>query len=135
MSKFHSSYIKSLLAVETSEDISPGEVSYRAESTPKQTFQLLRRGKIAIDKRYSLRGLQVSEAEKVLNEIMLNTQKASCYLLVHGKGIGSSKQKPKIKYLLQNKLCGHPQVIAYCEACAADGGAGAMYVMLSAYLR
>ena len=133
--RYHSSFIQSLLEVDTSVDVRPGEASYRAESTPKQTFQALKNGKIMIDKRYSFRGMQLSEAEQALDDIMMNTQKASCYLLVHGKGIGSSKQQPKIKYLLQNKLYGHLQVIAYCEACVSDGGSGAMYVMLSAYLR
>ena len=115
-------------------DVEPGDEAYKADSTPVQTMKSLQRGKIHIHKRYSFRGLSTSEADALLDKIMVNTPKASCYLLIHGKGIGSCKQKPKIKYLLQNKLYGHPQVIAYCEATIADGGAGAMYVMLSGYL-
>ena len=55
-------------------------------------------------------------------------------MFVHGRGKGSLGNKPKIKYFLQSYLNGHRQVRAYCQANEANGGEGAMFVLLSKYL-
>ncbi|MBI3525561.1 MAG: Smr/MutS family protein [Betaproteobacteria bacterium] len=46
--------------------------------------------------------------------------------MVHGKDLRSPGREPVLKKLLRNWLTNRPEVLAYCQACAADGGTGAV---------
>ena len=56
-----------------------------------------------------------------------------CVLLVHGRGLHSPDQLPVLKEALLGWLAGGRfgrLVLAFCSARPADGGAGALYVLL-----
>ena len=56
-----------------------------------------------------------------------------CVLLVHGRGTHSKDQLPVLKEALRGWLPSHRlgrQVLAFATARPADGGAGALYVLL-----
>jgi len=55
-----------------------------------------------------------------------------CLRIVHGKGLRSPGREPVLKELVRNWLANRPEVLAYCQARAADGGAGAVIVLLKA---
>jgi DNA-nicking Smr family endonuclease len=55
-----------------------------------------------------------------------------CVRIVHGKGLGSPGREPVLKKLVQGWLAQKKEVLAFCQARAAEGGAGAVVVLLSA---
>ncbi len=59
-------------------------------------------------------------------------QNLRCLRIVHGKGLGSPGREPILKNLVFGWLAQKREVLAYCQARAAEGGAGAVIVLLSA---
>jgi DNA-nicking Smr family endonuclease len=55
-----------------------------------------------------------------------------CARIVHGKGLGSPGREPILKKLVLGWLAQKREVLAYCQARAAEGGAGAVVVLLTA---
>jgi len=55
-----------------------------------------------------------------------------CVRVIHGKGLGSINKEPVLKNKVRNWLTQKDEVIAFCQAKAADGGAGALIVLLRA---
>ena len=53
-----------------------------------------------------------------------------CVRIIHGKGLGSLNKKPVLKNKVRNWLVQKEEVIAFCQARAADGGSGALMVLL-----
>jgi DNA-nicking Smr family endonuclease len=51
--------------------------------------------------------------------------------VVHGKGLGSPGKVPVLKNKVQRWLAQKNEVIAFVQARAADGGAGALVVLLA----
>lgn len=107
----------------------PTPSSYRAPSTPMQTFQQLKSGKMPILKTFHLRGMTQEEAMTVATTALASTHKQSLYLLIHGKGKQSDNNYPVLKSMLLDFLYKHPQVNAYCQALPKDGGQGALYLL------
>jgi DNA-nicking Smr family endonuclease len=50
--------------------------------------------------------------------------------IIHGKGLGSLGKKPVLKNKVRNWLVQKDEVLAFCQARAADGGSGALMVLL-----
>jgi DNA-nicking Smr family endonuclease len=95
----------------------------------------LRLGDYAVEGRLDLHGLTREAArgavERFLRESRLGGKR--CVLLVHGKGRHSESQLPVIKEALHGWLAAGKfgrQVLAFASARPADGGAGALYVLL-----
>jgi DNA-nicking Smr family endonuclease len=59
-------------------------------------------------------------------------QGARCVRIVHGKGLGSRNREPVLKAKLRAWLVPRDEVLAFCQAPAAEGGAGALLVLLKA---
>ena len=53
-----------------------------------------------------------------------------CVRVIHGKGLGSINKEPVLKNKVRNWLIQKEEVIAFSQATAADGGAGALIVLL-----
>ena len=53
-----------------------------------------------------------------------------CLRVVHGKGLGSPGREPVLKVRVQRWLGQHADVIAFTQARAPEGGAGALIVLL-----
>lgn len=104
--------------------------TYKAPSTPNQTLNQLKQGKIPIDQTLHLRGMTQDEAAKHLTQILTTPQKQTLYLLIHGKGL-RSENTPVLKSLVCSILYHHPNVLAYCQATPKDGGSGALYALIS----
>ena len=50
--------------------------------------------------------------------------------IVHGKGLGSRNREPVLKGLLRKRLQQRSEVLAFSQAPAAQGGSGAVLVLL-----
>jgi DNA-nicking Smr family endonuclease len=98
------------------------------------TLRKLRRGHWVIQAQLDLHGLRTDEAREALAEFLRNATKRGlrCVRVIHGKGLGSFNKEPILKNKVRNWLVQKDEVIAFCQAHAADGGAGALVVLLKA---
>jgi DNA-nicking Smr family endonuclease len=98
------------------------------------TLRKLRRGHWVIQAQLDLHGMRTDEAREALAEFLRNTVKRGlrCVRVIHGKGLGSINKEPVLKNKVRNWLVQKDEVIAFCQARAADGGAGALVVLLKA---
>jgi len=109
-------------------------LSYARNGIGPDVLRKLRRGHWAIQDQLDLHGLRTDEAREVLAEFLRDTIKRGyrCVRVVHGKGLGSINKKPVLKSKVRNWLVQKDEVIAFCQAKASDGGAGALVVLLKA---
>jgi len=54
--------------------------------------------------------------------------------IIHGKGLGSAGGEPVLRSMVHSWLVQKDEVIAFCVANKADGGYGALIVLLKAAL-
>jgi DNA-nicking Smr family endonuclease len=94
----------------------------------------LRRGHWVIQGQLDLHGMRRDEAREALGEFLRNAVKRGqrCVRIVHGKGLGSVNREPVLKNKVRSWLVQKDEVIAFCQARAMDGGAGALVVLLKA---
>lgn len=94
----------------------------------------LRRGHWVIQGQLDLHGMRRDEAREALAEFLRNAVKRGtrCVRIIHGKGLGSVNKEPVLKNKVRNWLVQKEEVIAFCQARAADGGSGALVVLLKA---
>lgn len=109
-------------------------LSYRRNGIGQDIVRKLRRGHWVLQGELDLHGLRSDEAREALGEFLRNAVKRGmrCVRIIHGKGLGSINQKPVLKNKVRNWLVQKEEVLAFCQAKAADGGAGALIVLLKA---
>ncbi len=92
----------------------------------------LRRGDWSIQRQLDLHGLRRDDARDRLSEFIRAAHKAGlrCVRVVHGKGLGSPGKTPVLKARVQSWLVQKDEVLAFVQARPADGGAGALVVLL-----
>lgn len=93
-------------------------------------WQKLRKGQIPWLMAVDLHGVTRAEALSAVERLIRQAQEeqVNCVRVVHGKGHGTDGLT--IKAELNHWLRRHDQVLAFCSATPADGGAGALYVLL-----
>jgi len=96
------------------------------------TLKRLQRGQMTIETRLDLHRHTVSQAQTVLQQFLPQAYEQSqrVLLIIHGKGYGSEQSRPVLKNAVNSWLRHIPFVLAFCSAQAADGGTGAVYVLL-----
>jgi DNA-nicking Smr family endonuclease len=109
-------------------------LSYARANIGPDTLRKLRRGHWVIQAQLDLHGLRREEAREALAEFLRNAVKRGirCVRIIHGKGLGSINKEPVLKSKVRSWLVQKEEVIAFCQARAADGGAGALVVLLKA---
>ncbi len=107
-------------------------LSYARTGIGNDTLRKLRRGHWVIQTQLDLHGLRTEEAREALAEFMRNCARRGlrCVRIIHGKGLGSINKEPVLKNKVRNWLVQKDEVLAFCQARAADGGAGALIVLL-----
>lgn len=105
---------------------------YCAPGVGADVLRRLRRGEWSIQAQIDLHGHRVDEAREALVEFLRESIKRGlrCVRVVHGKGLGSLGKVPVLKGKVRNWLAQRDEVIAFCQARGADGGAGAVMVLL-----
>ena len=104
-------------------------------SLDPQLLRKLRAGEIAVQGHVDLHGLTRDEAKGALERFLLESRHAGkrCVLVVHGRGLHSRDHLPVLKDALRTWLSTARfarHVLAFATAQPADGGAGAIYVLL-----
>ena len=94
----------------------------------------LRRGRWVIQAALDLHGMNRDEARLQTAEFLVECLRHGhrCVRVVHGKGLRSPGREPVLKKLVLGWLAQRKEVLAFCQARAAEGGAGAVIVLLSA---
>lgn len=95
----------------------------------------LRGGEFAVQGHVDLHGMTRAEAKAAVEDFLRRSRSAGkrCVLVVHGRGLHSKDQLPVLKdglkhWLDSGRFARH--VLAFATARPADGGAGAVYVLL-----
>lgn len=107
-------------------------LAYLARGLQKDALKRLRRGFFEVEAELDLHGLTAREAQHrllgFLHGCMLDGLR--CVHIIHGKGYRSLDGVPVLKNKINLWLRRHPDVLAFCSSNPADGGAGAVYVLL-----
>jgi len=109
-------------------------LSFARNGIGGDTLRKLRRGHWVIQAQLDLHGMRTEEAREALAEFLRNAAKRGlrCVRVIHGKGLGSFNKEPVLKNKVRNWLVQKDEVLAFCQARAVDGGAGALVVLLKA---
>ena len=109
-------------------------LSYARTGIGQETVRKLRRGHWVTQAQLDLHGMRTDEAREALADFLRNATKRGlrCVRVIHGKGLGSVNREPVLKKKVRNWLVQKDEVLAFCQARAADGGAGAVMVLLKA---
>ncbi len=110
-------------------------LSFARPGIGSDTLRKLRRGHWVIQHQLDLHGLRTEEAREALIEFLRSCGKRGlrCVRIIHGKGLGSVNKEPVLKNKVRNWLVQKDEVLAFCLARPADGGAGAMIVLLKSH--
>lgn len=106
-----------------------------AKGVDHNLLRKLRRGDFSVQAHLDLHGLIADDAHKELDRFLVESRRRGhrCVLVIHGRGLHSKDQEPVLKnrmgpWLSRGKLS--RIVLAFATARPADGGAGALYVLL-----
>jgi len=107
-------------------------LSYRRHGVGPDVVRKLRRGVWVLQGEVDLHGLRRDEARERLAVFLREAARAGlrCVRIVHGKGHGSPGREPVLKLKVRSWLAQRSEVLAFTYARAADGGHGALIVLL-----
>ena len=105
--------------------------SHRKNGVQKKLMQKLKRGQFPPGGHLDMHHMSVATAHDALLDFIAESQSRSlgCIRIIHGKGLRSS-QGPRLKLMTRQALRDHPQVLAFTTCKPADGGSGAVDVLL-----
>ena len=108
-------------------------LSFRRPGIGVEVTRKLRRGDWSIQREIDLHGLRTDEAREALGPFIREAHKQGirCVRVVHGKGLGSPGKSPVLKGRVQSWLVQKKEVLAFVQAKPAEGGAGALVVLLT----
>lgn len=107
-------------------------LSYTRTGIGPDVVRKLRKGHWAIQDEFDLHGMRRDEAREALADFLREVTRRGlrCVRIIHGKGLGSVNKEPVLKGMVHKWLVQKDEVIAFCQAKAADGGSGALVVLL-----
>ncbi|MBP0596825.1 Smr/MutS family protein [Herbaspirillum sp. LeCh32-8] len=107
-------------------------LSFARPGVGADVLSKLRRGNWVIQAQLDLHGYRRDQAREALGEFLRQSRKRGirCVRVIHGKGLGSVNKEPVLKHKVRSWLAQKDEVMAFCQARAADGGAGALVVLL-----
>lgn len=100
---------------------------------PSKQLNALKKGNFSTRCIIDLHGLTEAQAEETMKHILQRCHhRTDRYLLVvHGKGLSNSSEHPVLKNWLNWWLRNQSRVLAFHTAQLADGGSGALYVLIA----
>ncbi|WP_206859718.1 Smr/MutS family protein [Lysobacter changpingensis] len=113
-------------------------LSYRRDEVTPRLLQKLKRGEIAVQEELDLHGADTREAEQLVRAFLHDARQhgVGCVRIVHGKGLHgaasiASGGQPVLKNLVDRMLRHRADVLAFHSAPPAQGGTGAVLVLLA----
>jgi DNA-nicking Smr family endonuclease len=114
-------------------DVETGdELLYTRPGIQQRVLRKFRRGHYAIEGELDLHGRVVNEARELVSDFLRQAQASGKRVvrIIHGKGLSSEGKLPILKVKVNSWLRQKDAVLAFCSARRADGGTGAVYVLL-----
>ena len=107
------------------------ELAYLREGLGRDLLRKLRRGHWVVEDELDLHGMNRHMAAISVTEFLRHSRhrRLGCVRIVHGKGRGSHQREPVLKGLLRKWLL-RQDVLAFSQAPVAQGGSGAVLVLL-----
>lgn len=107
-------------------------LSYTRKGIGIDVAKKLRKGDWVIQAQLDLHGMRRDQARDSLGEFLRKCSRngTRCVRIIHGKGLGSINKEPVLKNKVRNWLIQKDEVLAFSQATAADGGSGALIVLL-----
>ena len=107
--------------------------SYRREQLPSRLFQRLKRGQFSVQDELDLHGATAAQAQTLLRRFLVeaHSHDYGCVRIIHGKGRQSEGGAPVLKNVVDRMLRQRNDVLAFHSAPAAQGGTGALLVLLA----
>lgn len=107
-------------------------LSFRRPGIGVDVTRRLRRGDWRIQRELDLHGLRTDDARQALGDFIREAVRLGlrCVRVVHGKGLGSPGKAPILKSRVHGWLVQKIEVLAFVQARPAEGGAGALLVLL-----
>ena len=108
------------------------QLSFVAEGVAASVLRQLRNGHWTVQGQIDLHGHRTEQARAALSEFLRRAQKDQlrCLRVIHGKGHGSPGKTAVLKSRVASWLAQKQEVLAFVQARPADGGAGALLVLL-----
>ncbi|TAH47739.1 MAG: SMR domain protein [Rhodocyclaceae bacterium] len=119
-------------------DFDPGsieqgdEIHYLKPGQPAGILKRLRRGQYSIRSELDLHQMTEAVARSAVT-LFLNEairQREFCVRIIHGKGLRSASRGPVLKRMTERLLRQRADVLAFASALPAQGGTGAVLVLL-----
>ncbi len=107
-------------------------LSYRRSGIGIDVVRKLRRGVWVMQAEIDLHGLRRDQARERIDAFLRDAARDGlrCVRVVHGKGLGSPGREPVLKAKVKSWLVQRNEVLAFTHARPADGGHGALLVLL-----
>ena len=108
------------------------EPTYQHRGVSMQVLRDLRHGRWVIQREIDLHGHTRDAARSALAHFLSRCllEGVRCVRVVTGRGLRSPGQVAVLRVLTRNWLAQRQEVLAYCQAKPADGGEGALIVLL-----
>jgi DNA-nicking Smr family endonuclease len=108
------------------------DAPYLRPGLSRMVLRKLRRGHWVVQGQLDLHGMTRAEAREAVSEFLRESVRHAqrCVRIVHGKGLGSKNRGPVLKGKVRHWLVQRADVLAFCQAPAAQGGSGAVLVLL-----
>ncbi len=106
--------------------------TYLRAGLPPDLLRKLRRMQWPIEDEMDLHGVTGDEAAAMLDDFMAEARERGlrCVRVIHGKGLRSPGREPVLKRRIRSLLARRGEVMAYVEPPPAQGGSGAVLVLL-----
>jgi len=107
-------------------------LTFQRPGLSQQAIRRLRRGHWVVKDELDLHGLNREQAREQLVAFLHECQRrdSRCVRIIHGKGLSSKNNEPVLKQLVKSWLMQREDVLAFVQARPAEGGSGAVIVML-----
>ena len=108
------------------------EMVFLRPGLSREILRRLRRGHWVVQDHFDLHGMNSEQARHLLAQFLGTCSKRAlrCVRIVHGKGLRSPNREPVLKNKVRVWLARRDDVLAFCQAPANQGGAGALLVLL-----
>lgn len=109
------------------------EIHYLKPGQPQRLLKRLRRGQFSVRAEIDLHEMTSAVAREAMRQFIdeCRARGEYCVRIVHGKGLRSGSEGPVLKRLVATLLARRKDVLAYASARPAQGGTGAVVVLLS----
>ncbi len=109
------------------------ELNWLRPGLQKRVLMRLRRGHYTVRDELDLHHMNSEAAGKAIRDFLdeARERNINCIKIIHGKGLRSGPDGPKLRQLTGRILQRDARVLAFTGARPNDGGSGAVYVLLS----